>query len=139
MHHKYAFFVRFINLTYDIFVLNIALLIIFLKFGKITSISSLFIYSSTTLMWFNINFSWVAASFFGNVYSLRNLIYFKEGTKKSIKGFILMILLLVALDFFALSRSILSRDIILQFIILLGFFFWGARFLFYFLKKTFPL
>lgn len=139
MHHKYASFVRFINLTYDIFVLNIALLIIFLKFGKITSISSLFLYRPIILMWFNINFSWVAASFFGNVYSLRNLIYFKEGTKKSIKGFTLMILFLVALDFFASSHSILSRDIILEFIVLFGFFFWGARFLFYLLKKTFNL
>jgi hypothetical protein len=32
-------------------------------------------------MWLNINCSWIAAAFYGNVYKLRNLIYFKEGLK----------------------------------------------------------
>ncbi len=90
-------------------------------------------------MWLNINCSWIAAAFYGNVYKLRNLIYFKEGTKNSLKGFLLMILFLVALDFFSASKSVFTREFIIQFIFIFGLFFWGVRALFYALKKFYNL
>ncbi len=139
MRHKYASFIRFINFAYDIFVLNISLIIIFLKLEISTEILGFWYQKSLFFMWLNINSSWIAAALFGNVYTLRNLIYFKEGTKNSVKGFLLMILFLVTLDFFSNSKSIYTREIIFQFIALFSILFWGARFLFYLLKKVYNI
>ncbi|MBS1671499.1 MAG: undecaprenyl-phosphate glucose phosphotransferase [Bacteroidetes bacterium] len=115
------------------------MLFIFIKHNPSANIVSLFINKNLFFNWLNINLTWIVAAFFGNVYSLRNLIYFKEGFKNSSKGLIYFILFIVFVNFLSLSDILFSKKYFIVFIIVYTFFYWAARFVFYFVKKRFNL
>ncbi|HNN32234.1 MAG TPA: hypothetical protein PKJ70_10120, partial [Chitinophagaceae bacterium] len=140
MHHKYAAFIRFLNFIYDLAILNIILLFLFLRFSpSVINVSDLLFNKVYFFNWLNINFAWIAATIFTNVYTLRNLIYFKEGVKNSFNGLAIFILFVVCINFFLSSVVFFSKKDLLIFIILFSTFFWLARLVFYYFKKRYNL
>lgn len=139
MHHKYASFIRFLNFVYDLAIINIILLFIFIKHNSSIPLSDLLLNKFYYFSWLNINLTWIAAAFFGNVYTLRNLIYFKEGFKNSLKGLLYFILFIVFLNFFSSKDILFSKKYFLFFIVAFSFLYWMARLVFYYIKKRFHL
>lgn len=135
MHNKYASFIRFLNFIYDLALLNVILLFLFIRFSPAIPATDLLFNKIYFFNWLNINLAWVAATIFTNVYTLRNLIYFKEGVKNSFNGLILFILFVVCINFFLSSVVFFSKKDLLIFITLFSFFFWLARLIFYYIKK----
>jgi putative colanic acid biosynthesis UDP-glucose lipid carrier transferase len=135
MHNKYASFIRFLNFIYDLAILNVILLFLFIKFSPTIPATDLLFNKVYFFNWLNINLAWIAATIFTNVYTLRNLIYFKEGVKNSFNGLALFVLFVVCINFFLSSVVFFSKKDLLIFIILFSFFFWLARLIFYFIKK----
>ncbi len=139
MRHKYAAFIRFLNFTFDIFIVNISMIIVSVKYNNDINIFSLFNNKIVLFTWISINISWISAAFFTDNYKLRNLIYFKEGFKNSLEAFFLFFLFLGSINFFSDSKVFFTKESIIVYFSLFAIFFWGARFLFYLLKKRYGL
>jgi putative colanic acid biosynthesis UDP-glucose lipid carrier transferase len=137
MHHKYAAFIRFINVCYDILILNLVLAIVVGSSFKRPIGFSLISESKFIILWFN--FLWMTSSTSGRLYLYRNLIYFKEGVRRSAVSFLFFIFLEISLDFLFFGNSLTPRGLLIQFLIAFGFLFWAARLLFYVLKKIYAL
>jgi len=129
MKHKYAIFVRFINVLFDIFSLNIAILF---------NIIDNFYYLNLLLSILWINFAWIISTFFAKLYLFKNLIYFREGLISSIKAFIIFIALNTTLYFF-LGSFFITRMIFIKILLFYLIIFILSRFFFYTLKKYYSL
>lgn len=137
MHHKYAAFIRFINICYDIFVLNLILLLL-LSISLNTPITlNLINNNKLIIIWLNL--LWVLSSVIGKLYLFRNLIYFKEGIRKYVGTFIIFLILEVFLDFLLFNNTLLKRSLLELFFIIYGALLLLARLIFYALKKIYAL
>ncbi len=138
MQHKYAAFIRFINVCFDFSVLNLALLLVILSQGTYNRLDIHLINDQKVLiLW--INLQWIIASFAGRVYEYRNLVYFKDGIRRSASGFLFFIFFEVSLDMIFFGNTFFDRNELLRFLVLFGVFYWSARLIFYALKKIYAL
>ena len=135
MHHKYAAFIRFLNVCYDVLILNLVLVVMVgsslnrpLGFHLISE-------NKFIILWFNL--LWMVASIIGRLYLYRNLVYFKEGVRRSAVSFLFFIFLEISLDFLFFENTLTPRGLLIQFLIGFGLLFWLARLLFYALKKKY--
>jgi len=139
MHHKYALFVRFVNIIYDLFSINISIVIIYLYVTKALPLVHGALAVNYIYLCIIANLTWFASAYLCKVYTLRNLIYFKEGVKNSSKGFIVFFCLLIIINFLGNYEGILTQKIILSLVICYSLLYWSARAIFYFLKKAYSL
>lgn len=138
MQHKYAAFIRFINVCFDFSVLNLALLLVIFSQGTYNRLDIHLINDQKVLiLW--INLQWIIASFAGRVYEYRNLVYFKDGIRRSASGFLFFIFFEVSLDVIFFGNTFFERNELLRFLVLFGVFYWTARLIFYALKKIYAL
>ena len=129
MHHKYAAFIRFLNICYDVLILNLALVIVVgVSFGVPVSFH-LISENKFVVLWFNL--LWLISSFIGKLYLYRNLIYFKEGIRRSAISFLFFIFLEISLDFLFFGNTLTPRGVLFQLLVGVGFLFWVGRLLFY--------
>lgn len=137
MHHKYAAFIRFINICYDIFVLNLILFLI--QSISLNTPITFTLLSNNKLIIIWLNLIWVLSSIIGKQYLFRNLIYFKEGIRRFVSTLIIFLFLEVVLDFLLFNNTLVKRSILEPFFIFFGSFLLIARLIFYALKKIYAL
>lgn len=137
MRGKYATFVLFVNIFYDILCINVALLIASTSFLQTGDTHYIFLSKYYLIVFPVINILWVIAAQIGNIYSSSILVYFKIGMTNSLKAYGLFVLLLSFWVIFFLNRAFFSKQFLLKYFILFGVLFFIARAIFYFLKKLY--
>lgn len=137
MHHKYAAFIRFINICYDVFMLNLVLALAISSTNSIPIGFDLISDNKFIFIWFNL--FWILAAVIGKLYLFRNLVYFKEGIRRSVGSFVIFLILVISIDFLLFSNTLVVRSMLMPFLISFCFMFLAARLLFYALKKVYAL
>lgn len=137
MHHKYAAFIRFINISYDVFMLNLVLALAISSTNSIPIGFDLISDNKIIFIWFNL--FWILAATTGKLYLYRNLVYFKEGIRRSVGSFVIFLILVISIDFLLFSNTLVVRSMLMPFLISFCFMFLAARLLFYALKKIYAL
>lgn len=130
MSHKYAIFIRFINILFDLFVLNISLY--FLGTRDMNLLTSILV-----ILWVNV--IWIVSTYFARLYLFKNLIYFREGFIASVKTFTFFIALNTSFNYFFLNYFFIPRLVFIKILIFFLFVFLISRILFYLLKKYYAL
>jgi Undecaprenyl-phosphate glucose phosphotransferase len=135
MKGKYATFILFINIFFDLSAVNFAL--IFASTSLLQSSSEHYVFIAKYYLFVIpvINILWLIATQFANTYSSSILVYFKVGMANSVKAYGLFVLLLSSWTVFFLNRGIFDKYFLLKFFIVFGLLFFFARAIFYFLKK----
>lgn len=135
MKGKYATFILFINIFFDLFAVNFAL--IFSSITLLQSSNAHFVFIAKYYLFVIpvINILWLIAAQVANVYSSSILVYFKIGMSNSVKAFGLFVLLLSSWTVYFLNRAIFEKYFLIKFFIVFGALFFLARLIFYFLKK----
>lgn len=137
MHHKYAAFIRFINICYDVFMLNLVLALVISSSNSRPIGFDLIAENKFIVLWFNL--LWMLASVIGKLYLYRNLVYFKEGIRRSVGSFLIFLFLEISLDFLFFGNTLVLRSVLITFLIVFCLLFIVARLLFYALKKFYAL
>lgn len=130
MRHKYAIFVRFLNILFDLFVLNISLY--FLGTRYVDLLSGLIIFC-----WFNL--IWIISAYLARLYLYKNLIYFREAFIASTKAFIFFIALNTSFNYFFVNYFFVPRITFIKTLLFFFIIFLLSRILFYLLKKYYSL
>ncbi|MFY7900168.1 MAG: undecaprenyl-phosphate glucose phosphotransferase [Chitinophagaceae bacterium] len=135
MKGKYATFILFINIFFDLLAVNFALIFASISLLQSSTVHYVFIAKYYLFVIPVINILWLIAAQVANTYSTSILVYFKVGMANSVKAYGLFVLLLSSWTVFFLNRGIFDKYFLLKFFIVFGLLFFFARTVFYFLKK----
>jgi Undecaprenyl-phosphate glucose phosphotransferase len=135
MKGKYATFILFINIFFDLIALNLSLVLSSTSIFQTSDVHYIFLAKYFLFVIPVINILWFIAAQIANVYSTSILVYFKVGMANSLKAFAMFILLLCTWTVFLLNRGLFDKYYLLKFFMIFGALFFLARAVFYFLKK----
>lgn len=130
MKHKYAIFVRFINILFDFFTIN------FIAFFLVL-LTQPFYYVLSNLLWLNV--MWGVSTFFAKLYLYRNLIYFRHGFRATVKALLYLIIFNITCEYFLINPFFATKQVFIKFLLTFSLIFILSRLVFYLLKKYFSL